>query len=77
MAPATTPQHGQVVAEMCATLGVAPTVRVLLLPDYMDPRKRLEITSSLWRMMRQQLPGCEVQIHVGTAPLEDDQDVQL
>ena len=71
------PSQQQKVAEMCASMGVPATFRILFLPDYLDPRRRLEMTSSMWRTLRQQLPGCEVQIHVGSAPFEDDHGVEF
>ena len=31
----------------------------------------------MWRTLRQQLPGCEVQIHVGNAPFDDDHGAEF
>eukprot|EP00974_Lingulodinium_polyedra_P098672 9563017-Lingulodinium_polyedra.AAC.1 len=58
-------------------MGVTITIRILFLPDYLDPRRRLMMTSSMWRMLRQQLPGCEIQVHVGSAPFEDDHGIEF
>ena len=62
---------------MCVGMGVPVTFRILFLPDYLDPRRRRETTSSMWRMLRQQLPGCEIQIHIGSAPFEDDYGIEF
>ena len=54
---------------IAAAVGVKREMRVLLLPDYVDPARRRRQVQALWQALRDCMPGVEVSVGVGNPPV--------
>ena len=58
-----------------ASVGVAPKLKVLYVPDYTPPNLRITMTAKLHREISNLLPSYEIQLALSEGPFEDDDGV--
>ena len=58
-----------------ASAGVSPKLKVLYVPDYVHPAKRLEMTSRLYPELSRLMPGFDIALAIAEGPFEDTDGV--
>jgi hypothetical protein len=68
-------QEVEDLARLMAAGGVAPTLKVLYVPDYVPATIRVNVTARLHRELAALLPSWEVRLALAEGPFEDDDGV--